>query len=100
MNVASNTMHPSSEQIKNLFRNLRLCAPAWIDLPLDGIKEAAAMAEKYVERYPQLFWNTPDRREATDAAFVSNTLNRLKRSGLKTGRHALELIVFLEKKNA
>jgi hypothetical protein len=53
----SNTHIP--EQIKYLFRKLRLGAPAWIDMPLEGITEAADIAEECVGQYPELFWNTP-----------------------------------------
>jgi hypothetical protein len=88
------------EQVEELFRKLRLCAPAWIDMPLDGISEAADMAEEYVRRYPQLFWNTPPRQSTSEDAFVSIAINRLKSASLKTGRHASQLIAFLEARNA
>jgi hypothetical protein len=85
----------SPDQIKELFRRLRLCAPSWIDMPLDGISEAADMAEEFVKKHPTLFWNTPPRQRASDATYVDNAINRLKVGGLDARRRASQLIMFL-----
>lgn len=95
--AAPDTRDP--KRLRELFRKLRLGAPAYIDMPLLGIAEAADMAEECVRLYPELFWNTPPRERASNDTFVSNTINRLKRGSMNAGRHALRLIVFLEEKN-
>ncbi|MDR0490071.1 MAG: hypothetical protein LBH28_02325 [Oscillospiraceae bacterium] len=89
-----------SERLRELFRKLRLGAPAWIDVPLQGISEAADMAEGYVGAYPELFWNTPPRQgSASDASYVSRVINRLKAGNRDAAGCALRLILFLEEKN-
>ena len=97
--MCNNPASPSQEQLRELFRKLRLGAPEWIDLPLSGIAEAADMAEGFARNYPQLFWNTPSRQNSSDVNFVSNTINRLKRGSLNAGKYASLLINFLEDRN-
>jgi hypothetical protein len=102
VNAMPDTTKPSSlDQIKNLFWKLRLCAPAWIDIPLDGIREAADMAEEFTKKHSTLFWNTPDRKHAvSDDSFVSFVIDRSKHGTREQRQFASSLIDFLEKKNA
>ena len=98
MQDAANVHSP--EQIRNLFRKLRLCGPAWIDIPLAGISEAADMAEEFTRKYPALFWNTPKRkRSSSEDSFISVTIDCLKHGTLEQRSCAMMLIDFLEKKN-
>jgi hypothetical protein len=91
----------SRERIRELFRNLRLCGSAWIDIPLVGINDAAGMAELFTQKYPTLFWNTPDRKRAvSEASFISLVIDRLKLGTREQRQCASSLIDFLEKSNA
>ena len=84
---------------KELFEKLRLGGRSWINMPLEGIKEAADMAESYVQQFPLLFRKIPPRSKVDDTTFVSYTISGLKRGNLYTIRLALKLISFLESKN-
>lgn len=88
---------------REFFFKLRGSTPHVIPIPetVNGLEEAARMAEKYVDKYSRAFCNTETRETiVSDADYVAMVLSVLKtRCGVSGGIDAERIILHIEKCN-
>jgi hypothetical protein len=90
-------------RLDTLFSKLRGATPDVIPIPisLNGLPEAARLAEFFFVKHSSAFWNTENRNTITsDADYIAMVLSVLKtRCGVSGGKDAEEVIKLLEQYN-